>query len=142
MKGSTDMHRAMIISRVLVAGVAVWRLSTLFLENRSYNGRSRFFSPRPENIFANRFLDCICWLSVWLSAQTAIWVAGGLAGLLLNWLLISSFARLFVRTDVRSDDTTPGASHGLEAVPDRRPDTATPNLSFLAIEGSMQANHG
>ena len=132
------MDRAITISRMLLAGVAVWRLSNLIVQGRSYSGRSQFLSLRAENVFGNRVLDCVCLLSVWFSAQTAIWVAAGLGGVLLNWLLISSISRLFLRAkSVQAD-----SSHSPEAVAEFRTDVPNGEFRFLAAEHSLQANHG
>jgi hypothetical protein len=75
--------------------------------------------------------------SVWLSAQTAIWVAGGLSALLLNWLLFSSLYRLFAPASEPTED-----SHRLEGIADPRAASPDPDFSSLAPESAMQVNHG
>jgi hypothetical protein len=39
-------------------------------------------------------VDLVCWISVWMSSQAAIWVTCGLAGALIGWLAACGAARL------------------------------------------------
>lgn len=104
------MDKLMTIWNVAAASLAVWRLSRLLLEEK---GRGRILPESAENIFGNRALDCICWFSVWLSAQTAIWVAGGLTGVMLNCFVFSHLSRPS-RLSMRSS-TNPTADCGMQA---------------------------
>ena len=132
------MHCAMIISRVLVASVAVWRLSHLFFEGTSYRDRSRFLVPKPANMFANRFLDCVCWLTMWLFAQTALWVASGLVAVFIGWLIFSSLSRLFIP----SDEITKPSSREPRDSRELREGSVSTDLSCFSAECGLQANHG
>ena len=132
------MYRAMTISRLLVASVAIWRFSTLLFAGSNNGGRSQILSPRPENLFGIRFVDSVCWLSVWLSAQNAIETAAGVAGVLLSWFLFSSLSRFFsAATHTLSDGSDP-----LQAIAAGRTDLPNADFRCLAVEHSMQANHG
>lgn len=76
------------IWRISVAGLAVCRLSSLLVDGPLRRGSTRLVRTRPENFLGSRIMDCLYWLHVWLSAQTALWVAYGFAAVVLSWLIV------------------------------------------------------
>ena len=129
--------RFMMIWRVVVAGIAIWRLSRWLLGDASiHRSPSRF--QLPGSFFSNRVMDCACWLTICLSAQTAMWVAGGLASVVLSLSLISVCCRLLV---MRTEIARKKALH-VKLPVQLRTVAPTGDLSCLTVEHGMQANHG
>jgi len=104
------MAEAGTIWRMTVAGLAVWRLSRLLFEDGvegrgiegwGWNGASRLLRMRPQNFLGNRVMDCLYWLHVWLSAQTAMWVACGFAGVFVSWAAGSILSRAMAGRESR-----------------------------------------
>ncbi len=62
-------------------------------------------SSETETYLAARIMEGLSLLSIWWSAQTAVWIACGLGGLVLvflNWLLLSRIASLLPRLTERA----------------------------------------
>jgi len=83
------MEEVGTIWRISVAGLAVCRLASLFTDGPLRDGSSRLVRTRPESFLGSRVMDCLYSLHVWLSAQTALWVACGFAAVVLHWLIIA-----------------------------------------------------
>jgi hypothetical protein len=86
--------------RFTVTGLAVWRVSKLLIERKGGEDRPEMTAaPAGEagalRFWAGRAVDLGCWISVWMSSQTAIWVTCGLAGVFLSWLTACGVSRLF-----------------------------------------------
>jgi len=88
------------ISKMALAGLAVWRLTRAVHEAFDDRGAAGSSQPvgavrgRTEGILGSRVMDFLYWIGIWMSAQTALWVACGLGGVLLNWLAFSAIARV------------------------------------------------
>lgn len=127
----------MAIWGMVMASFAVWRLSLLVVEDGNRSGTTQLQGLRAESFLSNRLLDFICWCSVWISAQTAVWVTGGVAAVLLNWLLLSMLSGRLTSFAVVQRD----ASLSFDRT--AHPRTAAPkeDLSCRTVEHAMQANH-
>jgi len=104
--------------RFTVTGLAVWRVSRHLLEVKGSEGKSGEPNAAAEEaggvrFWAGRAVDLACWVSVWMSSQTAIWVTCGLAGVFLSWLAASGICRLCL-SGVETTQEAPGLSHGDE----------------------------
>jgi len=87
--------------RFTVTGLAVCRLSRVLLEE----GRGEA-GPAPGTgaeaasgmrFWSGRAVDLACWVGVWMSSQTAIWVTCGLAGVFVSWLAACGVSRVLLR---------------------------------------------
>jgi hypothetical protein len=101
------MAQFQTIWHLVVASMVIWRLSRALLEVEGSGRTSHLVPAKSENILGSRVLDCLYWLSVWLSAQTAVWVMCGLTGVVANWLLISGVLRVLKR-DAQDDGLAEG----------------------------------
>jgi hypothetical protein len=95
------MEKLETLLRFTVTGLTVWRLSRLLLEHRLEN-TAKVSSAAVQDAATLRFwacrgLDAVCWISVWMSSQTAIWVTCGLTGLVVSWMAASGLSRLLPR---------------------------------------------
>jgi hypothetical protein len=88
-----DMEEFGTVWRMAVAVLAVWRLSRLLFQDESGPGRPPLGRIRADGLLGGRLMDLIYWLHVWLSAQTAVWVACGFAGVFVSWVAASGVAR-------------------------------------------------
>jgi hypothetical protein len=101
--------------RFTVTSLAVWRLSRLLIEEKGSgrggkDGEQAAGVPAREpggiRFRAGRVVDLACWISVWISSQTAIWVTCGLAGVFLSWLAACGVSRLFLRGAETGEETS------------------------------------
>jgi hypothetical protein len=84
------------IWRFAVTSIAVWRLSRLlFGDPGSQTRNAATESSVSGRFWAGRAGDLLCWISVLMSSQTAIWVAFGFAGVFASWITLSGVSRLF-----------------------------------------------
>jgi hypothetical protein len=101
-----------------VAVLAVWRLSRLLFEDgvegSGWGGASRLLRMRPRDFLGNRVMDCLYWLHVWLSAQTAMWVACGFAGVFLSWVVGAGISRAMANNESRQCRSQETAVPGLQ----------------------------
>jgi hypothetical protein len=72
-----------LLQTISKMALAVWRLTRTV--QAAFNN-----ADSPSGLF--RLVDYLCWIGVWMSAQTALWVACGFAGVLLNWVAFSGAA--------------------------------------------------
>jgi len=95
------MEELETIWRFAVTGLAVWRLSRLLLEENDSEDstvpRATAEETAGVRFWASRAVDLACWISVWMSSQTAIWVTCGLTGVIVSWLAACGFSRLLLR---------------------------------------------
>jgi hypothetical protein len=91
------MEYLQTIPKMALAGAAVWRLMRMihgaFDDGAGIHGQG-LVRLRLEDVLGSRVMDFLYWIGIWMSAQTALWVACGLGGVLLNWLVFSGAARL------------------------------------------------
>jgi hypothetical protein len=107
--------------RFAVTGLAVWRLSRLLYKSAG-NLQAGDVAGEDSNswrFWAGRGADLLCWASVWMSSQTAIWVACGFGGVFVSWITLSGISRLFARVERESGE-----------------------MACLAGGDGMQAHHG
>lgn len=126
------MEELETIWRFLVAGVAVWRLSQLLFgesESKSSERDSEDVQGYTGvRFWASRALDLLCWISVSLSSQTALWVAYGFAGVLFSWVSVSGVSRFS------------GYARGQAELLSKT--TARAEVACVSCADGMQAHHG
>jgi hypothetical protein len=89
--------------RFTVTGLAVWRVCRFLLDvnehTRSDDGFTSVEAEAPcgAGFWACRAVDLACWISIWMSPQTAICVTCGVAGAFLSWVAAGGVSRLIVR---------------------------------------------
>lgn len=134
------MDGAMTFLRALVASLTVCRLAHLFLDNRGSDGRGGPTVESETAFLGNRIPrwipDCICCVGIWLSAQTAVWVAGGVAAVALNCFLFASISRIF-----KPSESASASSLSLDPATELRKETRNPDFPCLTAASTMQANH-
>lgn len=88
-----------------------------------------------ESFGGGSILNCLCWLSVWLSAQIAVWVIGGMAFVLVNWFLLCILVDLLVPWPKRAQ----GGPHCLEAPLELKAEVKNGDFT---VNASLRARHG
>ena len=102
-KATTAMEYVETISKIGLAVLGIWRLTRSAQLAFHHGGAASYgqragITLRPEDYLGHRVMDCLYWIAIWMSAQTAIWVACGFAGVLVNWLAFAGVARLVQRS--------------------------------------------
>ncbi len=129
------MNKLDTIWRLLVTSLAVWRLSRVLFGN---GGGSQGVGDSSEDLGTYRFWagrggDFVCWISVWLSSQTALWVACGFSGVFLSWLGMAGISCLFTLIE--------GADESPTRTPASMESQSEHSLGLGCVDG-MQAHHG
>lgn len=123
------------IWRMGVAGLTVWRLARLIFQDEvcpgmqggGVDGGRGTVRGGPESLLGGRFMDFFYWLHVWLSAQTAVWVACGFAGVFVSWVAASGVSRALA-----------ARAQGCESLVTAAGDSAGQGAAYGEVRGGFQ----
>jgi hypothetical protein len=88
--------------RLLVSGLAVWRITHLLAEEDGPWDVVVSLRQRIQSAWLGRMLDCFYCLSVWVTIPFAVWTANGWLESVILWPAISGAAILLERVTDRA----------------------------------------